>query len=200
MAKALNKNRILGSKLILASSLGIVLFSRQFWGEENPIHEIFEMIGLVLVMICALGRVYATAYLGGFKNDELITHGIYSLMRNPLYFFTLLGVTGIAFMSNHMSVMIILPLSFMLLYRGLIQREQSFLEEKFGDAYIEYKERVPAMFPNFDNYQSPVSLEFYPRFLNKAFMDAIWWASALPIIEFAEYLQTTGLFPVYSAG
>ena len=72
MAKALNKNRILGSKLILASSLGIVLFSRQFWGEENPIHEIFEMIGLVLVMICALGRVYATAYLGGFKNDELI--------------------------------------------------------------------------------------------------------------------------------
>ena len=34
-------------------------------------------------------------YVGGRKNAELVTTGPYSMMRNPLYFFSLLGVAGV---------------------------------------------------------------------------------------------------------
>lgn len=197
MAKALNKHRILASKIILISSLMLVFISKQFWPDDSIWHEVFEMLGLALVFICAMGRVYATAYLGGFKNEELVTHGIYSIMRNPLYFFTLLGVTGIGLISNHIVIMIALPVTFLLLYSGLIKREESFLEETFGDEYRRYKQKVPALFPNFKNYQAPQTLTFYPHFMNNAFFDAVWWVMALPIIELTEYLQINGILPTF---
>ncbi len=197
MAKALNKNRILSSKIALISTVIIVIFSRQYWPEESAYHEVFEIIGVTLVSICAMGRIYATAFLGGFKNEVLVTHGIYSLLRNPLYFFTLIGIIGISLISNHISVMIGLPLFFGVLYSGLINREQKFLEEKFGDEFLNYKKNVYALIPNFANYHAPSSIEVNPKFITRAFVDAIWWLSALPIIEFAEYLQYEHIVPVF---
>ncbi len=200
MAKSLNKNRMLGSKVAIALTIGTVFLSRQYWPEETPYHEIFELTGTVLVALCAIGRIYATAFLGGFKNEMLVTHGIYSIMRNPLYFFTLLGVTGVALMSNHLSVIIGLPLFFVILYSGLIQREQAFLQEKFGDEFLAYKKKTRALIPNFSHYTAPQVIEINPRYIGKAFMDAIWWLMALPLIEFSEYLQEHHILPTFFIG
>lgn len=199
MAKALNKNRMQESRFALIITLIIVLFSRQYWGEENIYHEIFEITGTILVGICALGRVYATTYLGGFKNEVLITHGIYSALRNPLYFFSLLGVTGIALMSNHLCVVIGLPLFFVVLYMSLIKREQNFLREKFGLQYEAYRQTTRALIPNFKQYHDPETLQINPRFVTKAFLDAVWWLAALPLIELVEYLQSAKILPVFFA-
>ncbi len=200
MAKKLNKNRMLTSRVAVFMSLAVVLLSRQYWTEESGYHEIFEMIGVVLTGMCALGRVYSTAFLGGFKNDVLITHGIYSVLRNPLYFFTLLGVTGVALMSNHISIMIGLPLCFAFMYKGLIAREQSFLHEKFGDEYDQYVGRTRALIPAFANYTAPETLEISPRYLTKSLLDALWWLAALPIIELTELVQSQGFLPTFFLG
>ncbi|MCK6418033.1 MAG: isoprenylcysteine carboxylmethyltransferase family protein [Alphaproteobacteria bacterium] len=197
MAKNLNKSRILASKAALISTLLIVLFSRQYWQDDSAYHEVLELVGNFLIAICAMGRVYATAFLGGFKNDRLVTHGIYSLMRNPLYFFSLIGITGVALVSNHLVVMIGLPMFFLLIYLQLIAREESFLLEKFGAAFTDYMQRVPALWPRFSNYNAPQTTELTPRFLNKAFADAVWWLAALPVIELVEYLQTAGWVPTF---
>ena len=196
MAKALNKNRMLISKIALGATILVVLLSRQYWPEENPYHEIFEVIGITLVSLCMVGRVYTTAFLGGFKNDVLVTHGIYSVLRNPLYFFSLLGITGIAFMFNHVSVMLVLPLSFLILYLGLIKREEVFLHDKFGTAYEEYAQNTYALIPRFVRYSTPETMEFNPKYLTKALLDSVWWLSALPIIELVEYLQAQNILPV----
>jgi protein-S-isoprenylcysteine O-methyltransferase Ste14 len=37
----------------------------------------------------------------------------------------------------------LLPLVLRLMRRGVIEREESYLEQKFGDVYLEYKVRVP---------------------------------------------------------
>ena len=197
MAKALNKNRILYSRAAFVIMFGIVLLTRQFWGNENPIHEILDMLGAVLVGICAIGRVYATAFLGGFKNEDLITYGPFSVVRNPLYTCTLIGVIGVALMSNHISIMIALPAMFIFMYQGLIAREEAFLTETFGETYLAYKNSVPRLIPKVSLYNAPETVSMTPKFLKKALGDAIWWFLPLPIFELIEALQETeGFFDI----
>jgi len=86
MAVSLNKNRILISKLLAVGALSILIFTHPSLGEQHPFHVGIKTLGIVLTTLCVMGRIYSTAFLGGFKNQKLITHGIYSVMRNPLYF------------------------------------------------------------------------------------------------------------------
>ena len=88
MAKKLNKSRLRDTNLIIVLSILITAVIRQdsIDGNDNP-HEIIEFIGLVMTIIAALGRMYSTAFLGGFKNKKVIDIGPFSVCRNPLYFF-----------------------------------------------------------------------------------------------------------------
>ena len=197
MAVKLNGNRILLSKISLIGIIMVILFTRQYFGEKNHYHEFFEALGVTLIAICAMGRIYSTAYLGGFKNEKLITHGIYSVMRNPLYFFSLIGATGAAFLSNHLIIMMIVPVGFLLIYSYVIKREYIFLKEKFGQEYVTYCENVPALYPKFSHYSAPKIVEMCPHFMKKAFFDALWWLSIFPIIEFIEYLHNIHVIPTF---
>ena len=63
MAVKLNKTRIRDSKIALILAFLLILFSRQFWDNESPLHELLDFTGYFLIALCALGRVYATAFL-----------------------------------------------------------------------------------------------------------------------------------------
>ena len=192
MAKNLNKARMRQSRYLLLIVLAIVFFTRALIPIETPIHHGLDFLGYLFVAVCALGRLYSTAFLGGFKNDTLITYGAFSVVRNPLYFFSLVGMTGIALMSGYLIIIIIMPLFFAVLYHYLIQREEVFLLEKFGHAYANYMKSTPRLFPNLKLYNAPEKIETVPKYLNKAFKDAIWWFAAFPLFELAEYFQTSG--------
>lgn len=193
MAANLNQNRILLSQFIAVGAFVLITFSAPFFGEANPLHVPLKMLGILLISICVMGRIYSTAYLGGNKNERLITDGIYSIMRNPLYFFSLIGVSGISIFTGHLAIMLIVPTSFLLIYIPLIKREEAFLTEQFGQEYINYKNRVRALIPNFQSYNEPHSLEISPKYLKKSIYDAFWWVVAIPIIETLQWLQESGL-------
>jgi protein-S-isoprenylcysteine O-methyltransferase Ste14 len=72
------------------------------------------------------------------KATELVTSGLYSKIRNPIYFFGALMIAGVIIWSG--------KLVFFLIYLFLIplqvvraHKESLVLEAKFGDAYVEYK-------------------------------------------------------------
>ena len=65
----------------------------------------------------------------------LVTDGIYRRTRNPLY----LGL-GIA-AGSIWAIVLVVPLLW-IINTGVITREESYLERKFGDAYRAYKARV----------------------------------------------------------
>lgn len=189
MAKSLNKSRMQNSRIVIAGALAVVLFTSALIPPEMALHETLDYLGAILLAVCGLGRVYATAFLGGHKNETLITHGAFSVVRNPLYFFSLLGMTGIALVSGHIVLMVIIPVFFLVLYHYLIKREESFLLEKFGQTYADYMKSTPRLFPNINLYRAPDTVEMVPKYLNKAFKDAIWWFAVFPIFEFIEYLH-----------
>ena len=193
MASALNKSRILVSKVLGVGVLLCVFFTYSVIKPEGTLHEVLDFLGMAMVSICALGRLYTTAYLGGSKNVRLITNGPFSIVRNPLYVFSLIGFTGVALMVNHIAVIVIVPLAFVLLYQRLIAREEKFLKEQFGQSYEAYCNSVPRLLPNFSLWEDKKDITVNTRLLLNGAKDAIWWFAAFPLVEFIEFIQDQGL-------
>jgi len=73
----------------------------------------------------------------------LVTEGPFRYSRNPLYLSMTLLYGGISALANALPPVLLLPIVMRLMRRGVIEREESYLERKFGDVYLEYKVRAP---------------------------------------------------------
>jgi protein-S-isoprenylcysteine O-methyltransferase Ste14 len=143
MSRSLNLKRVqLSGALAVGTVLGIIVLPVT-WPEGTLTHKILWAVASVLIGLAALGRLYATAFLGGFKNQKLVTEGPFSVMRNPLYFFSFVGVCGIALATAQIIIILLVPPLFWVLIHRLMQREEGFLREKFGEAYQVYCAQTP---------------------------------------------------------
>lgn len=192
MAVALNKKRMRDTRILMVGVILAGVFCTTLFSENSFWHEAMEMTGYPLIVICAIGRIYSSAFIGGIKNENLVTWGPYSFCRNPLYLFSLLGAAGIGLMSTSLVAFTVITIGFYLIYDSLIKREEEFLSQKFGQTYKDFMQNTPRLLPSFKNYQCPDELTFQPRYLNKAVFDAIWWFAPLPLFECADYLRTMG--------
>jgi protein-S-isoprenylcysteine O-methyltransferase Ste14 len=50
--------------------------------------------------------------------------------------------TGIASLANALWAILLLPMALLVIQRGVIEREERYLERKFGDEYLSYKAHV----------------------------------------------------------
>ena len=50
---------------------------------------------------------------------------------------------GISALANALAPVLLLPMVQRLMGRGVIEREERYLERKFGDEYLQYKVQVP---------------------------------------------------------
>jgi protein-S-isoprenylcysteine O-methyltransferase Ste14 len=72
----------------------------------------------------------------------VVTEGPYRFTRNPMYVgFTLMYV-GISALANALLPILLLPAVQQLMRRGVIEREERYLEGKFGEEYLHYKAKV----------------------------------------------------------
>jgi protein-S-isoprenylcysteine O-methyltransferase Ste14 len=72
----------------------------------------------------------------------VVTGGPFRFTRNPMYLgFTLMYV-GISALANALLPILLLPAIQQLMRRGVIEREERYLERKFGEEYLQYKESV----------------------------------------------------------
>ncbi len=83
-----------------------------------------------------------TALSSHGETTELVTDGLFRFSRNPLYLSLLLLFLGIAIRVNSLWLIILLPVLFIMLDRCVVLREEKYLEGKFGDEYLQYKEEV----------------------------------------------------------
>jgi len=72
----------------------------------------------------------------------IVTTGPYRLTRNPAYLGMALVYAGVALMSSALWVLVPLPLVLAVVDRGVIAREERYLEGKFGREYLDFKTRV----------------------------------------------------------
>jgi protein-S-isoprenylcysteine O-methyltransferase Ste14 len=72
----------------------------------------------------------------------VVTGGPYRFTRNPMYLGFTLQYVGISALFNALLPILLLPAIQQLMRRGVIDREERYLERKFGEEYLHYKESV----------------------------------------------------------
>ena len=72
----------------------------------------------------------------------LVTKGLYSYSRNPIYVALTLIYLGLAIGAGSVWSVIFLVPTLALIRYGVIAREERYLERKFDGAYIDYRNRV----------------------------------------------------------
>ena len=73
----------------------------------------------------------------------LVVEGPFRFTRNPLYLSLTLVYAGIASLANALWAILLLPVVLIVINRGVIDREEQYLERKFGEEYVRYKAQVP---------------------------------------------------------
>ena len=175
-------------------SLGIVLIPLTLfispYFDETAIGGSLEQIGVILIIACVLGRCWAILYIGGNKNGRLVTTGPYSLCRNPLYVFSVMGVAGCGFMTQSLIYTVLLTsVTFTILFHA-VRNEEGYLSDKFAEDYVSYKNGTPRFVPvNFRAFQTEPVLHVDVPSLRRCFWDAAFFILAIPALELVEWFH-----------
>ncbi len=110
-------------------------------GMASPFHflSILMMFTGIVLIILGWRRIY-------IAQDRLVTDGVYRYFRHPQYLGILLLTSGMLVQWVTIPTAIMWPLLVFLYYR-LAKKEEQEIEEKFGEEYAEYRQRVPMFLP-----------------------------------------------------
>ena len=117
---------------------GLLVLSWMIHSVPEP-YSPTRLIGLAGVILSryTLGRSFSIAP----KATALVTCGIYSRIRNPIYISGMIFLIGVALIVERPELLaVLLVLIPMQIIRA--RREAAVLEAKFGDAYREYRKRT----------------------------------------------------------
>ena len=112
-------------------------------------NELFNFSGVVLVLFGFLFRVCARGHKEekSSQGRSLVKDGPYALIRNPMYFGTLLiGIGTTAILFQFWTIFLFLAV-FLLIYIPQVRKEEALLAAMFKEEYQEYSKAVPGYFP-----------------------------------------------------
>jgi len=190
------KLRLLVSQIFAVSIVVIILISSNVWDEKAPVlNMVLFVIGVILASIGAMGRLWCSLYIAGYKTDKLITLGPYSMCRNPLYFFSYLGALGLGFSTESLLIPLIISIGFSIYYPHVIKSEEAKLEKIFTNDFKKYIDKVPCFLPKFTSFFEPKEYIVKPILFREHMFDAIWFIWFIGIIEIIKELHAINILP-----
>ncbi len=109
------------------------------WDWQRGVGTALTLIGMTGIAVARyqLGRSFAIRA----EAKQLVTHGLYSRIRNPIYMFGSVFIAGLTLVLHRPS------LWFLLVFIVIVQtlrahREARVLEAAFGDAYRDYRRKT----------------------------------------------------------
>jgi protein-S-isoprenylcysteine O-methyltransferase Ste14 len=113
-----------------------------------PLHVGVYVVMVVSIALIALGLGllavgWATVYRGA---GRLVTDGIYRYLRHPQYLGLILIILGFNIQWPTLPTLLMAPL-LITMYVRLGRREDEELAMRFGQAFLDYAERTPALIP-----------------------------------------------------
>ena len=190
-------SRVYVSRLFAVVILLLALFTRYSFNREGLMDVFLEMSGLFLLTVCSMGRLWALMYISGNKRYEMITDGPYSIVRNPLYLFSLTGAIGIGLASENLLILALMIAFYVMYYPLTILAEEKKLEAAFGQAYLEYKSKTPRLLPKLSLYKGPDLYTVRAKTFVRNFIDGMWFIWIFILLNTIEAAQNMGYLPVY---
>jgi len=133
---------------VIALALGLV--AQHFYPQRVLPSPVGLVVGPFLIAIALINFVGALLTLRRAQTSPkpwrpttaLVISGPYRWTRNPIYLAFTLVYLGVTAWVNTLWPLILLPLVLFVMHRGVILREEAYLEQKFGDEYRRYKNDV----------------------------------------------------------
>jgi protein-S-isoprenylcysteine O-methyltransferase Ste14 len=193
----IKKKRILFTRIFTAAVVVLLLFS----GSRSEIDEMYSTtlfaIGAAMVGIATIGRLWCNLYISGYKSGKLITEGPYSMCRNPLYFFSLIGAIGVGLATETVSFPVLFLVVFSIYYPFVIRSEEKRMIGIHGDEFRKYLKEVPQFIPSLRRFHEPDEYVVRAKVFRKTLFDGMWFIWLVGVMEIIEALHETHVLPVF---
>jgi len=118
-------------------------------------HLVFNVVGLVLMLIGICIRTFSAQILGKYYSrtlatepeQHLVTHGIYSVIRHPGYLGTISLFVGAAIAVSNVVTVLLIILAILPAYIHRIGMEEKMLRQVFGDEFTQYTSHTKKLIP-----------------------------------------------------
>jgi protein-S-isoprenylcysteine O-methyltransferase Ste14 len=191
------KKRILVIKLLTLMTLAVTIVSHHIYDENTLVALTLEISSYIALFIAAMGRIWTSAYILGKKNKVLVTDGPYSIVRNPLYFFSFVGFVGAGLAFESIVIAVGMALVFFLTHWSTIFEEEKRLHGTFGKQYDEYVKTVPRFVPKPWRLINPQEVSFAPVMFSRAVLDCSLIAMAtFSIAHIVEWAHVNSMLPI----
>ena len=119
--------------------LAIVIYAPTPWDLQRKTGTVLAVVSMALLALSRyqLGRSFSVTP----QAKALVTHGIYSRIRNPIYVFSALMAVGI-FLIFHRPKLFLLFAILVPVQMLRARREARVLESRFGAQYREYRRKT----------------------------------------------------------
>ncbi len=113
----------------------------------DPPMEWLGVVVFVLALALVAWAIVTMARAGSnvptnMPTTAIVTDGPYRFTRNPIYLGMFLGLVGLAIAFDNLWLLAMLvPFALVIRY-GVVAREETYLEGKFGEVYTAYRSRV----------------------------------------------------------
>jgi protein-S-isoprenylcysteine O-methyltransferase Ste14 len=133
---------VFGCLLSWLVPLGPGLFSAN--GRALAAGGVLALIGFALFVL-SVRRFWqaGTSVVPGEPSTVLLDVGPYRFTRNPIYISFVIFYFGLAIMLTNAWMLLLLIPVLIIMQRGVVEREEAYLQAKFGEAYRKYQARVP---------------------------------------------------------
>ncbi len=111
------------------------------------IGPLFVVVGILIIVSAFRALIRSETPLDpSLPTTSVVKDGVYRHTRNPIYLSFTLICLGIAFTFNLVWALVLLVAVLIAIDRGQIRREEKYLERKFGEEYLRYKETARRWF------------------------------------------------------
>ena len=136
--------------LIVVPILALGLLIHFIWPVRLLPHTYALWLGALLIVVSIPIVIWAALELRKAKTafdvrkptTAIVTGGVFGTTRNPTYLSMALGFLGIAFLVNSLWLLLLTIPLVIIFQKGVIEPEEYYLERKFGEKYLGYKNRV----------------------------------------------------------
>ena len=112
---------------------------QQPWTALRIAGAITAVFGYVLFVVARLQL--GASFSVSPQAKELVTHGLYARIRNPIYVFVVVMWVGLI-VALHLYWLLMPFLALLLMQLIRAGREAKVLQERFGQAYLDYREQT----------------------------------------------------------